>query len=104
MFSRPSTPVASPPVTSGTKSDELARDRLLHAVDQRQLRVPLPRLVHEPRVLERNTEAARERLQQLLIGLAEPVLAIDVLQSDHAGRLAAGDERDEQERLRVLGA
>ena len=63
---------------------ELARERLLHAVDQRQLGVPLPRLVHQPRVLERHAEAAGERLQQLLVGLGEGVLAVDVLQRDHA--------------------
>ena len=81
---------------------ELARDRVLHAVDQRQLGVPLPRLVHQPRVLQRHAQAAGERLQQLLVGLAERVLAIDVLQRDQARRLAAGDERDEENRLRAL--
>ena len=63
---------------------ELARERLLHAVDQRQLGIPLPRLVHQPRVLERHAQAAGQRLQQLLVGLAEGVLAIDVLQRDRA--------------------
>ena len=43
---------------------ELAGDRLLHAVDQRELGVPLPRLVYEPRVLERDAETAREGRQQ----------------------------------------
>ena len=80
---------------------ELSRDRVLHAVDQRQLRVPLPRLVHQPRVLERDAQAAGERLQQLLVRLAEGVLAVDVLERDHAGRLAAADERDEEHRLRA---
>ena len=42
---------------------ELTRDRVLHAVDQRQLGVPLPRLVHQPRVLERDAETAGERLR-----------------------------------------
>ena len=42
---------------------ELAGDRLLDAVDQRQLGVPLPRLVDEAGVLERHAEAARERGQ-----------------------------------------
>ena len=56
---------------------ELARDRILHAVDQRQLGVPLPRLVHQPRVLERDAQAARQRLQELLVGLVEGVLAIE---------------------------
>ena len=40
---------------------ELARERLLDAVDQRQLGVPLPRLVHQAGVLERDAQAARER-------------------------------------------
>ena len=59
---------------------ELACDRVLHAVDQRQLRVPLPRLVHEAGVLECDAEAARERLQQLLVRVAERMLAVDVLE------------------------
>ena len=83
---------------------ELARDRVLDAVDQRQLGIPLPRLVHEPRVLERHAQAAGQRLQQLLVRLAERVLAVDVLERDHARRLAAGDERDEEDRLRPLAA
>ena len=81
---------------------ELARQRLLHAVDQRQLGVPLPRLVHQPGILERNTEAARERLQQLLVGIAERVLAIEVVERDDAGRALACHERDEDDRLRHL--
>ena len=81
---------------------ELARERLLHAVDQRQLGVPLPRLVHEPRVLERHAEAAGQRLQELLVGVGEGVLAVDVLERDHARRLAAGDERHVEHRLRHL--
>ena len=81
---------------------ELARDRVLHAVDQRELRVPLPRLVHQPRVLERHAQTAGERLQQLLVRLAERVLAIDVLERDHPRCPARGDERNEQDRLRRL--
>ena len=57
---------------------ELARDRLLHAVDQRQLGVPLPRLVHEPRVLEGDAQAPRQRLQELLVGVGEGMLPVDV--------------------------
>ncbi len=81
---------------------ELTRDRLLHAVDQRQLRVPLPRLVHQPRVLQRHAQTAGQRLQQLPVRLAERVLAIDVLQRDHAGRPAGRDEWHEQDRFRLL--
>ena len=69
---------------------ELAGERLLDAVDQRELGVPLPRLVHQPRVLERDAQAARQRLQQLLVGLAERVLPVDVLERDDAARLPAG--------------
>ncbi len=81
---------------------ELPGQRVLDAVDQGELGVPLPRLVHEPRVLERNAEAAGERLQELLIGVGERVLAIDVLERDHARRLAAGHKRDEQGRPHSL--
>ena len=49
---------------------ELAGDRVLDAVDQRQLGVPLPRLVHEPRVLERDAQAAGQRRQQADVVLA----------------------------------
>ena len=45
---------------------ELAGDRRLDAVDQRELGVPLPRLVDESRVLERDAEAAGERDEQAL--------------------------------------
>ena len=38
---------------------ELAGNRLLDAVDQRQLGVPLPCLVHEARVVEGHAKAAR---------------------------------------------
>ena len=43
---------------------ELAGDGGLDAVDERELGVALPSLVDEPRVLERDAEAARERRQQ----------------------------------------
>ena len=49
---------------------QLARERVLDAVDQRQFGVPLPRLVHEARVLERDAEAAAERDEQAQVGLA----------------------------------
>ena len=76
---------------------EFARKGLLDAVDQRQLRVPLPRLVHEARVLERHAEAARERAQQPLVGLVERVLPVVVLEGDDADSAATGDERHEEE-------
>ena len=83
---------------------ELARQRLLDAVDQRQLGIPLPCLMHEPRVLERNAQAAGQRLQELLVGVGKRVLTVDVLERDHARRLAACDERHEHDRLRHLAA
>ena len=81
---------------------ELPRDRRLHTVDQRQLRIPLPGLLEEARVLERGTDAAGQRDEQPLIGLVERLLAIDVLQRDDARRTPGGKERDEEHRLRRL--
>ena len=78
---------------------ELAGNRVLHAVDESQLGVPLPRLVHEPRVLQRHAQAAGQRLQQLLVGFAEGMLAADVLERDHSRRGTADDERNEENRL-----
>ena len=76
---------------------ELTGDCFLDAVDHGQLGIPLPRLVHQPRVLQRHAEAAGERLEELLVGLAEGVLAVDFLERDHARRPAAYHERDEQD-------
>ena len=46
---------------------QLSRNRVLHAVDQRQFSVPLPRLVHKTRVLQRDAQAPRQRFEQLLV-------------------------------------
>ena len=46
---------------------ELAGDGRLHAVDERELGITLPRLVDEPRVLERDAEAGGERFHELLV-------------------------------------
>ena len=81
---------------------ELAGNRLLDAVDQRQLGVALARLVHQAGVFERDAEAPRQRVEQLPVGLAERMLPIDVLERDHARRPAFGDERHVQHRLRHL--
>ena len=81
---------------------EFAGDSRLDGVDQRELGVALPRLVHEARVLERDAEAAGERRQESLVGLVERVLAVVVLERDEADRAAGGDEGDEQKRLRHL--
>ena len=55
--------------------------------------------MNEPGVLERDAEAAGECGQEALVGVGEGVLAIDVLERDNPGRLAARDERDEEHRL-----
>ena len=43
-----------------------------------------------------------QRLEELLVGLAERVLPIEVLERDHAGRVGTDDERHEDCRLRCL--
>ena len=47
---------------------ELAGDRFLDAVDQRELGIPLPGLVEEASVLERDAEAGGERVEELDVG------------------------------------
>ena len=79
----------------------------LDAVDERELGGALIglgqqalRLVEEARVLERHAEARGQRHQQPNIGFREGVLAVQVLEGDHAARLAADDERREERRHR----
>src|SRR5438128_2416191 len=79
---------------------EFARDRRLDAVDECQLRVPLPRLVDEAGVLERHAEAPCQGLQKLLVGLREGVLTVHVLERDHPRRLGADYKRYEEPGLR----
>ena len=59
---------------------ELAGERRLHAVDQCQLSVALPRLVYQAGVFECDAETAGKRVEKLPIGLAERMLPIDVLE------------------------
>ena len=75
---------------------ELGGERLLHAVDDGQLRRALLalleqalRLVEQPRVLERHAHGVGERLQQAHVGFAEGVLAVQVDQADQSARLVA---------------
>ena len=77
---------------------ELGRERLADAVHGRQLGDALARLVDEPRVLERDAEAAGQRRQEPLVVLVERVLAVEVLERDDARRPPADDERDEHAR------
>ncbi len=81
---------------------EFAGQRFLDAIDQRELGVALPGLIHEARVLERHAQAASQRLEELLVRVAERVCAVDVLQRDHADSARTDDERDEDLRLRRL--
>ncbi len=64
---------------------ELGGERLLHAVDDRELGRALLalleqalRLVEQARVLERDAHRVGERLQQAHVGVAERVLALHV--------------------------
>ena len=83
---------------------ELCRERLADAVHGRELGHALARLVDEPRVVERDAQAAGQRRQEPLVVLAEGVRAVDVLERDDAGGTPADDERDEQRRLDRLAA
>ena len=78
---------------------EVLREPALDVVDQRQLRVPLSRLLEQARVLERDAEAARKRGQQAHVRVTERMLAVQVLERDHALSLLADDQRDEDGRL-----
>ena len=62
----------------------------------------LPRLLEQARVLEGDAQAPGERGQQTHVGVAERVLAVEVLERDDAGRPVADDERHEDARLRRL--
>ena len=83
---------------------ELRRERLADAVDRCELGHALPGLVHEPRVVERDAQAARERRQQALVRFGEGVRPVGVLERDDAGRATADDERDEERRADRLAA
>ena len=79
-----------------------ADERLPDAVDDGELGGAPPRLVDQAGVLERHAEAPGERRQELLVGLGERVLAVQVLDRDDARGLAADDERHPDSRLRRL--
>jgi hypothetical protein len=76
---------------------ELAGDRVLDAIDQRQLGIPLTRLVDEAaRSRARTLRLPASVTRQALVGLRECVLAIHVLERDHACRTSGDDQRDEE--------
>ena len=90
---------------------ELGGERLLHAVDDRELGGALLalleqalRLVEEARVLQRDAHAVGKRLQQAHVRVAERVLALHVDQVDQPARLVADDQRHEHRRLLVRRA
>ncbi len=73
---------------------EVLRQTTLDVVDQGELRVALPGLLEQPRVLKRDAETAGERREQADVSLAERVFSVDVLQRDPAGGFTPDDERD----------
>ena len=77
---------------------EVLGQAALDVVDQRELGVALPGLLEQPGVLERDAQAPGERRQEPDVGVAERVLAIDVLERDQPGRPVAHEERDEDRR------
>ena len=90
---------------------ERAGDSLLDAVDDGELGVALLGLlqqalglVEQARVLERDTHARGDRLQQTHVLLGERVLALVVLQPDHAEHAVAADDGHAGDRMRPVGA
>ena len=81
---------------------ELAGEGLADLVDRRQLGQPLARLVDEADVLEGDAQARGKGGQQLDVRFAEGILAVDVLERDHAPRLVPYHERCPQRRPRCL--
>jgi hypothetical protein len=61
---------------------EVLGEAPLDVVDERELGVALTGLLEQPRVLERDAEAAGERREQADVRLAERVLAVEVLERD----------------------
>ena len=59
---------------------EVLGQAALNVVDERELGVALSRLLEQARVLERDAEASGDRRQQPDVGVAERVLAVDVLE------------------------
>ena len=78
---------------------ELLGETPLDVVDERQLGVPLARLLEQARVLERDAQASGDRRQQPHVGFAERVLPVQVVQRDDARPSAPHEERNEHRRL-----
>ncbi len=90
---------------------QLGNDRLLDAVDDRQLRVALLgfleqplRLVEQARVLQRDAERRGHRRQQAQLGLAIGVFALVVFHRQQAQHAVAADDRNCDARQALVGA
>ncbi len=81
---------------------ELGGHGLADLVDGRQLRHALAGLVDQAGVLERDAQAGGQRGQDADVGVGERVLAVEVLERDDAGRLAADEQGRPRRRLRRL--
>jgi hypothetical protein len=85
---------------------EVLGEALLDAVDDRQFRGPLVgfrqqplRLIEQPGVLQRNTQARSQSRQQADVSLAECGIPVDVLKGDASEYFAATDKRREHDRF-----
>ena len=92
----------SPTIGKQRRQLELGRQRLAHAVDGRELGHPLLRLVDQPSRPERHAEAGGQGREQRDVALVEGMLAIQVLEGDHAQDLVAHEQRHEDRRQRRL--
>ena len=72
---------------------ELARERLLDAVDQRELGVPLPRLLDRARPRERGADVLADEREQIPVLLRVANLLRVRLHHEHADRRSLGFER-----------
>ena len=81
---------------------EVLREAALHVVDEGELGVPLPGLLEQPGVLERDAQAAGDRGEETHVAVAERVVPVDVLEGDRPRRLAADDQGHEESGLRRL--
>ncbi len=90
---------------------EFGGERLLHAVDDRELRCALLalleqalRLIEQASVFQCHAHRVGERLQQANVGVAERVFALHIGEADEPARLVSDHERHVYRRLLVLRA
>ncbi len=75
---------------------QLPRDRLLHAVDHRQLRVPLPRLLDRLRTRERRADVLADEREEIPVPLRVAHVVRIGLHHEHADDRSFGLERHPQ--------